>query len=248
MTHSVSKAYQPLPIPRGIRDFQRRLLSWHRDHAKDYPWRHTEDPYLVLVAEILLQQTDAPKVVPVYNSFVHRFPTIQRLAAARAGELSTMLRTLGLTYRAPRLLSIARQLIDRHKGQVPDSEEVLLTLSGVGRYIARSVCAAAFGQREGVLDTNIIRILHRCFGIRTSRTRAREDKALWDLVNRMVPPRSLCAPAQWNWALLDFASLYCSHHCPKCPDCPMEDICRTRSTAGRASLAQRHTARPTVSR
>jgi A/G-specific adenine glycosylase len=107
----------------------------------------------------------------------------------------------------------------------------LLLLPGVGHYIARSICAAAFGQRKGVLDTNIIRILERCFGIRSSRRRPREDAAMWELVNRLVPPRTLAEPAEWNWALLDFAASLCTHYKPACALCVAAHLRKCRSSS-----------------
>ena len=211
--------------PKGIRAFQRCVLQWHEANKRDFPWRRTHDPYHILVAEVLLQQTDAPKVLPVYSSFIERFASVEDLAQADPAEVSALLSPLGLRYRAQRLIAIAQHVVHDYGGHVPDSEEMLLRLPGVGRYVARSVCAAAFGQRKGVLDTNIIRILDRCFGIRSSRRRPREDSALWDLVNRLVPPRTLAEPAKWNWALLDFAASLCTHYKPACEICVIKFQC-----------------------
>ena len=228
-----------IPTPKGIRAFQHCILSWHTANSRHYPWRETPDPYRVLIAEMLLQQTDAPKVVPVYSAFVERFPTIACLAQSDIAEVAELLAPLGLNYRAQRLMSIAQRILADFRGQVPSSEAQLLRLPGVGRYIARSVCAAAFGQHKGVLDTNIIRILSRCFGIRSSRARAREDSELWDLLNRLVPPRTIAAPSHWNWALLDFAASVCTHFSPDCSCCPVANSRRCRHQVCSASAITR---------
>ena len=214
-----------LRTPRGIRRFQRAILDWHRENRREFPWRRTREPYEVLVAEMLLQQTDAAKVLGVYERFLEQFPSLRELAAASPDELSCPLGAIGLFYRAGRLSRIARRILDEHGGIVPASEEALVRLPGIGRYIARSICAAAFGQKKGVLDTNVIRILDRCFGVTPKRRRAREDRDLWDLVDRLVPPSTMAEPAEWNWALLDFAAVRCTYHNPQCSSCDL-------STAG----------------
>jgi len=214
-----------ISTPKGIRAFQSGVLEWHQANKRDYPWRRTRAAYHILVAEVLLQQTDAPKVAPVYCAFIERFPAVEALALADLAEVSALLSPLGLKYRAGRLISIAQRVVHDYKGQVPASEELLLLLPGVGRYIARSVCASAFGQRKGVLDTNVIRILDRLFSIRSASAWPRDDLALWDLVTRLVPPRRVSEAYDWNWALLDFAATVCTHLRPSCGNCPLVDAC-----------------------
>lgn len=212
--------------PKCTRSFQRQILEWYKLNKRDYPWRNTTNPFFILVAEMMLQQTDAPKAVPVYYSFIERFSSIKCLAQADINELSALLSPIGLKYRAQRLISISQIIVNDYEGQIPDSEELLLSLPGIGRYIARSICASGFGQKKGILDTNIIRILDRYFNIQSSLRRAREDAALWDLVNRMLPPSTLSIPAEWNWALLDFAASLCTHYKPKCESCVLRDSCK----------------------
>lgn len=208
-------------MPKDIRQFQCKLVSWYKNHKRNFPWRNTEDAYKMLVAEMLLQQTDAPKVASVYNVFFVKYPAVELLAMADIRELSQMLAPLGLYYRAPRLIMIAKRIVANYNGNIPASEKELLKLPGVGKYIARAVCISAFRQKIGVLDTNVLRILERCFGIHSTLRRAREDQALWDLVDRMVPPSTIAQPAEWNWALLDYAALVCTYRKPKCDHCSL---------------------------
>jgi A/G-specific adenine glycosylase len=215
--------------PKGIRAFQRCVLGWHAHNTRDYPWRHTRDPYEILVAEMLLQQTDVAKSLSVYQSFLARYPTITLLAVASIADVEALIAPIGLRYRAERLVNIARAVERECGGALPRSEDGLMLLPGVGRYIARSICAVAYDQRKGVLDTNIIRVLDRCFGIRSARPRPREDPALWDVVNRFVPPRNMCSAAEWNWALLDYAALVCTHHRPRCGPCQISRSAGCRS-------------------
>jgi len=210
--------------------FRRRLRAWFRNNARRFPWRETTNPYHILLAELLLQKTDAPKVVPVYLRMVKDFPSPRPLAAARLQRVSRLLAPLGLDYRADRLRRIAAALVRDHGGAVPASEDALMSLPGVGRYIARAVCAQAFGQRKAVLDTNVVRLLGRFFGITSRRPRARDDPEMWAVAQSLLPRRASDA-ASWNWALLDFAALVCGHRHPACSICPVRHRCLTQAVA-----------------
>jgi len=210
--------------------FRPRLRAWFRKNARQFPWRQTANPYHILLAEILLQKTGAPKVVPVYLRLVHHWPTLESLAAADFEHLSRLLAPLGLDYRAERLRRVAAALIRDHGGTVPASREALMSLPGIGRYIAQAVCAQAFGQRTAVLDTNVVRVLGCFFGITSSRSRARDDPQMWAVAQSLLPRRASQA-ASWNWTLLDFAALVCTHRHPDCFKCPVGHRCLSQGTA-----------------
>jgi A/G-specific adenine glycosylase len=209
--------------------FRRRILAWWHAHRRHFPWRETTDPYRVLLAEVLLQKTDAPKVVPVYLDAVSKFPTLLVLAHADPRRLRRTLAPLGLHYRAERLRRMARGFVARF-GAVPADFMALRSVPGVGRYIASAVCSQAFGQRRAVLDTNVVRVLERCFGIRSDRARARDDPRVWDVAQRLLPRRASDA-ARWNWALLDFAAVCCRARSPDHEACPVHAQCFVRNTA-----------------
>src|SRR5437764_1298168 len=118
---------------------QERLLAWFAAHGRDLPWRHTRDPYAILVAEIMLQQTGVERVRPKYEAWLARFPTLQALAAAPRSEVIRLWSGLGYNSRAVRLHDVARQVVARHVGQLPETMEGLLTLKGIGRYTAGAV-------------------------------------------------------------------------------------------------------------
>jgi A/G-specific adenine glycosylase len=210
--------------------FRRRLRAWFRNNARRFTWRETANPYHILLAEVLLQKTDAPKVVLVYLRMVKDFPTPKCLAAARVERLSRLLAPLGLDYRADRLRRIGMALTSDHGGTVPASENALMSLPGIGRYIARAVCAQAFRQRKAVLDTNVVRVLGRFFGITSRRPRARDDPEMWAVAQSLLPRRASDA-ASWNWALLDFAALVCGHRHPACSICPVRHRCLSQAAA-----------------
>jgi A/G-specific adenine glycosylase len=210
--------------------FRSRLRAWFRQHARSFPWRETTDPFHILLAEILLQKTDAPKVVPVYLRMVKDFPTPEAVGAARVERLSRLVAPVGLDYRAERLRGIAAALVRDHGGAVPASEEALMLLPGIGRYIARAVCAQAFGQRRAVLDTNVVRVLGRFFGVTSLRPRARDDPQMWAVAQFLLPHRVSDA-REWNWALLDFAALVCTHRHPAHSTCPVRRRCLSQASS-----------------
>jgi A/G-specific adenine glycosylase len=145
--------------PAKINWFRRQLSIWGKQNLRNFPWRQTHDPYAILVAEFLLQRTDAAKVVPIYTNFLAQYPTLPDLAGANVEEIGELLQPLGLFFRAERLHQCAQILLQEYRGKIPQSEKELLELPGIGRYIARSICANAFGQPLAILDTNIARIL-----------------------------------------------------------------------------------------
>lgn len=202
--------------------FRDLLRHWGKTNLRLFPWRQTHDPYHIFVAEFLLQQTDAPKVVPIFQQVLDRYPSVHDLAEAPVSDLDTILKPLGLHYRALRLSRSARLILDQHNGQIPNTENALLTLPGVGRYMARSLCAHAFGQPLAVLDTNVARILQRFFGLALTRARAREDPYLWEQAQNIAPKRDV---SRWNLILIDFGSAVCTFRGPKCDICPVQSRC-----------------------
>ncbi|MBA7595515.1 Adenine DNA glycosylase [subsurface metagenome] len=211
------------------RFFHRQILTWFGQNKRRFPWRETNDPYCILVAEILLQQTDAAKVSLVYPEFIQRYPDISKLAKAEPEDLQEFISKIGLNYRAQRLVNIARDISDKFTGRIPDSEVELMKLPGAGRYIANAVLSAAFGMRTAVVDTNIVRILERFFGIRSQRPRARTDPELWSIAHSLLP-RKQADCRDWNYALIDFCALVCTHYNPKCSQCVCAPHCWHFST------------------
>lgn len=228
---------EPSPVEqfRGIsaytkRFFRRQILTWFGQNKRRFAWRETKDAYCVLVAEILLQQTDAGKVSLVYPEFIQRYPDASGLAKAEPYDLQEeFISKIGLKYRAQRLVNIATEINDKFAGRIPDSEAELMKLPGAGRYIANAVLSAAFGMRTAVVDTNIVRILERFFGIRSRRSRARTDPEFWNIAHSLLP-RNPADCRDWNYALIDFCALVCTHYNPKCSECVCAEHCRHPST------------------
>ena len=206
---------------KNIRWFQQQLLTWAEDNLRDYPWRRTSKPYNILVAEFLLQRTDADTVAPIYSNFLTQYPTLEKLAIAPVENIAELLQPLGLFFRAERLSETARIITLKYKGKVPETETELLKLPGIGKYTARAICSQAFARPAAVLDTNVARILERFFGIEGGRVKSR-CKILWSAADTVAPATEV---GYWNLTLLDFGAIVCTAKNPKCSQCPLAERC-----------------------
>lgn len=212
----------------AVRYFRRRIKQWFVTNMRQYPWRHVSDPYLLLIAEVVLQQTDAERAAYAYDQITRSYPTPCDLAAADPDAIASLFQPIGLFYRAKRIQECAAAIRDTFGGQVPASPADLMRLPGIGPYIAHAVCASAFRSRLAPVDVNVARILQRFFGLRSSHPRPRNDPLLWSAAWELLPPRSP-APAEWHWAVLDFAAKICTARSPRCIVCPVRRRCRSRS-------------------
>ena len=196
---------------------EHRLLDWGERVRRDLPWRRTRDPWAVLVSELMLQQTQVPRVVARYDEFLRRFPTPDDCATAAVGEVVRAWEGLGYNRRAVDLHRAAMQIVTRHGGRVPSDLDELLALPGVGAYTARAVLAFAFERDHGVVDTNAARFLARAVARR--RLTAREAQ---ELADALVPPGQGWA---WNQAVLDLGATICTKRTPRCGACPIARSC-----------------------
>jgi A/G-specific adenine glycosylase len=188
------------------------ILSWWRRNRRDLPWRRTRDPWAVLVSELMLQQTQVPRVLPRYQAFMTRFPTPEACAAAPAGEVVRAWAGLGYNRRAVNLHRAATVLVEVHGGRLPADLADLLALPGIGPYTARAILAFAFEADVGVLDVNAIRVLARAWGRRTQHE-----------ADAIVPPGQGWS---WNQAILDIGATVCTKRAPRCERCPILDECQ----------------------
>jgi A/G-specific adenine glycosylase len=214
----------PLPEPSNRRWFRRRLLQWYRRNGRDLPWRRTRDPYSVLVSEVMLQQTQVDRVLPKYQEWLEKYPTLESLASAREADVSETWRPLGYNIRPRRLHAIARESVARYGGELPGDEETLRSFKGIGAYTAGAVLSFAFGQRAAILDTNVARVLFRIFVARGDPKSHAMRRHLWDVSRTVLPVRHVF---DFNQALMDFGATLCTARRPKCPVCPMRAGCAT---------------------
>ncbi|MDO8736402.1 MAG: hypothetical protein Q7K29_04895 [Thermoleophilia bacterium] len=198
-----------------------RLNRWHRSAARGYSWRKKPSKYHVLVAEFLLQRTQPVQVARVYDVFVSKWPDIESIVHARENQLTKVLLPLGRTHRAKEIKK-AFKFIKEKWGVIPDTEEELKLIPGVGNYIARAVLCFAVKKPLGLIDPGIIRVFNRFFCLESSKARAHTDKQLWEVADSLVPNKN---PDRYNLALLDLAALVCTAKSPKHEDCPIKTNC-----------------------
>lgn len=205
------------PRPVRTRRLSTRLLAWSDATRRDLPWRHTRDPWAVLVSELMLQQTQVARVIPRYEAFLAAFPTPEAAADAPVGALVRAWEGLGYNRRAVNLHRTAELVVAQHGGRLPDDLPSLLALPGIGPYTARAVLAFAFEREHGVLDTNAARVLARAVAGRSLRPREAQE-----LADAQVPRRKGWA---WNQAVLDLGATICVKRAPQCIECPVVADC-----------------------
>ena len=213
------------------------LRRWYAPRRAAYPWRGVPDPYAVLVSEVMLQQTQAPRVVPAYRAFLARFPTVDSLAGAPRSEVVRAWGGLGYNRRAVALSEAARAVVRDNGGRIPSTMPELLRLPGIGPYTAAAVASLAFGAPVAAVDTNVRRVLARVhLGAGPHEARPRE---LASLAQEWLDARD---PGAWNSALMDLGREVCRPR-PRCHVCPLERACRFTAAGASASPAPRRQGR-----
>jgi A/G-specific adenine glycosylase len=219
----------PLPAPAARRRFRTTLLAWYREHGRELPWRQTNDPYHILVSEVMLQQTQVDRVLPKYHEWLEQYPTLEALAAAHEGDVAQTWRPLGYNLRPKRLQLIAREAVARFGGALPRDESTLLSFKGLGRYTVGAIRSFAFRERAAILDTNVARVLFRVFvGAGDPKSHAM-TRQLWALSEALVPRKHVF---DFTQALMDFGATLCTARKPQCLFCPMRSHCAAVNPAG----------------
>lgn len=203
-------------MPGRLTSRQRRLLAWADGQARDLPWRHTRDPWAILVSEVMLQQTQVARVVPVWTAFLAQFPTATACANAPQAAVVTAWHGMGYNRRALNLHRCAIAVRDNHGGALPNDLAQLMALPGLGPYTARAVLVFAFEEPVGVVDVNAARVLARWAGesLDAKQTQRQADAA--------VPTEQ---PWRWNQTMLDLGATICTKRNPKCVECPVSTEC-----------------------
>ena len=221
---------------RPQRGFAQEILTWYDRHGRDFPWRNTQEPYEVLVAEIMLRKTTASLVATVFSRFIRRYPTVEALADGSEARIRLLLHPLGIADRARLMILAAQSIVASHDRRVPHKLEDLLTLPGVGPYTANAIRCFAFGESAALVDTNIVRILERALSIRSTRPRAHTDPVLWVAAGKLLPPQRV---REYNLGLLDLGALVCKAKSPLCSCCPVAEACDAYNSIRRRSLEPR---------
>src|SRR5437867_3777056 len=233
--------------PAHAQAFTRKLLAWWARAARDLPWRRTRDPYRVLVSEFMLQQTQVSRVAEYYPRFLERFPDLETLASARPRAVREAWDGLGYYARARNLHALAKDVTRRYDATLPSEPEELIKLPGVGPYTAGAVASFAYEKPVPAVDTNVARVIRRVFfggEGRGERFAAATRKAA---LRRKVPLPSPVSPGRqdvwstaaalvpkdgkrawkFNQAVMELGALICVARKPKCPQCPVREVCRT---------------------
>lgn len=221
------------PAPDFIERVHFSLLSWYASARRDLPWRETQDPYAILVSEVMLQQTQVDRVLPKYQQFLAAFPTLASLAKASTADVLSVWVPLGYNRRAVNLQAIARQVEADYGAKLPDTIENLLKLKGIGRYTAGAIACFAYRQQVATVDTNIYRVLHRVFlGLEYPEAKIRTD-AMFSLADHLLPAGEAY---NWNQALMDLGATICTSANPQCARCPLQENCVAYQEMSQQSL------------
>lgn len=176
------------------------IFSWWGNNKRDLPWRHIKDPYAIHVSEVMLQQTQVSRVIPIYQQFLQLFPTVAVLASASTSSVLVAWKGMGYNRRALYLKRTAEEIVQKYKSKYPQQEKVLLTLPGLGRYTARAILVFAYNQQLAFIDTNIRQIIEQHFF-----HSIKQKESLIQLVADQLLPSGRA----WDWhqALMDYGSL-----------------------------------------
>ncbi len=210
-----------IPSRYRIISFRRRIMEWIDTNGRNYLWRNTGDPFRVLIAEMMLRRTRADQVNRVYQELFNKYPDVESCANANENELNSIIYHLGLRWRSPAFKKVARLIIQQYSGKVPETREEILNLPGVGDYVAGAVLSIAYNKKEWMVDSNIVRVYRRYFGMKTSRE-GRRDKHVIGVAKTYVSTED---PRKANLAILDFAALVCTPTNPKHDICPVRRRC-----------------------
>jgi A/G-specific adenine glycosylase len=209
------------------RRFGTLLRRWFRANGRDLPWRHTRDPYHILVSELMLQQTQVSRVVTRYAEFIEAFPTLHHVARARPKRVMEAWAGLGYYVRARNLHALARQVTDRGRdaeATLPAEAEVLRGLPGIGAYTAGAVSSFAYERRAELVDTNVARVIKRVFTPDADLKSGRDQKRIWSIA-RQILPRTGATTWTHNQALMELGALVCTARVARCGECPVRTVC-----------------------
>ena len=200
---------------------RRKLFFWYKKNHRDFPWRYIKDPYKIIVAEFMLQRTRAEQVVRVYRDFIKKYPNTNSLAKADSTEVNKVTKKLGLHWRGRHFTDAAIFIKDNFGGKVPNSRGKLLSIPGIGEYVAGAILTVGFNKKEWVIDSNIARFLNRFYGLNLSGEIRRKRKIIEISKSFYQTTRS----GQLTFSLLDFTGMICKPIKPVCNSCIIRMKC-----------------------
>ncbi len=205
-----------------MKEITTKLLAWYHENKRDLPWRRTGDPYKIGLSEIILQQTRVEQGLPYYEKFIRKYPTVGHLADAAEDEVLRLWQGLGYYTRARNLHRCARIVVEKFKGKFPGSYDELIKLPGIGRYTAAAIASFAFGEKVGVVDGNVTRVIARIMGINGDISQRNTMKKIEKIIEEWIPADS---PGLFNQAIMEFGALHCMPSSPACDRCIFINEC-----------------------
>ncbi len=202
--------------------FSNSLIQWYLNNKRDLPWRNTQNPYLIWLSEIMLQQTRVAQGLPYYMAFTNAFPTVFELANASEEQVLKLWQGLGYYSRARNLHKTAQFVASELNGEFPDNNKDLLKLKGIGDYTAAAIASFAYNEAVPVVDGNVFRVLSRYFDIETDISLATAKKEFSALAFELMPKND---PASFNQAIMEFGALQCVPKNPSCEICVFNSSC-----------------------
>jgi A/G-specific adenine glycosylase len=225
------------------RTFRKSLLTWFREFQRDLPWRKNKDAYRIWLSEIMLQQTRVAAVIPYYERFLARFPTVTALAEAPTEDVLRLWSGLGYYSRARNLQRAARQIVDKHAGEFPPNESEAMALPGIGAYTSAAILSIAFDHRHAVLDGNVARVIARVFAVRGD---LREPARWQELQRKADELLERHSPGDWNQAMMELGATICLPRSPQCLVCPVTKFCAARKEGVQETIPEKRKKRAFV--
>lgn len=202
--------------------FSIEIIRWYHQHKRDLPWRHTTDPYIIWLSEIILQQTRVEQGLPYFNRFLSKYPTVTAFANDVEDNILRLWQGLGYYSRARNMHKAAKMVVEEHGGIFPTTYNSLLTLKGVGEYTAAAIASFSANEAKPVVDGNVFRVLARYFGIEETINTPQGKKLFYSIAQEMLDENN---PAIYNQAIMEFGALQCKPKKPNCNLCPLNTDC-----------------------
>ncbi|MDY6791330.1 MAG: A/G-specific adenine glycosylase [Thermodesulfobacteriota bacterium] len=209
------------------------LLNWYEKNKRDLPWRKTKDPYKVWLSEVMLQQTQVKTMIPYYQRWLERLPTIQDLAAASEQEVLKLWEGLGYYNRCHNFQKAAKRVCAEYDGRVPDHPDLFLKLPGVGPYILSAVMSIAFKRALPVVDGNVLRVVTRYIELWDDISKSATKNNVYQMLLDLIPKNN---PGDFNQAVMELGALVCAPKNPTCSTCPLKRACQAKKKESIDSL------------
>jgi len=225
----------------NVETFQDQLLHWFERNLRDLPWRRDKDPYKIWVSEIMLQQTRVDTVIPYFERFIERFPTLETLSEASEDDVVKMWEGLGYYSRARNLHAGVKEVQAEYMGQVPDDPEEIRKIKGIGPYTAGAILSIAYGVPEPAVDGNVMRVLSRLLLIKEDIQKVKTRKHFETIIREIIARDN---PSYFNQALMELGALICTPRSPKCELCPVSSHCKAMKEGIQEQLPVKGKAKP----